>query len=325
MGIEISASPKVGVPILVLFVAGKPFKRGFFCDDESLMYPFRDSTVTSPMLYSYGILIPIIVMTVLEGMRARLHVQETIATSKKLLYKWKVPSSLQVLYMLVGVFLMGAAISQLLTDIAKYTIGRLRPHFFDLCQPVNLKVLCAQPYTYVENFTCGSNATEHQLKEMRLSFMSGHSSFSAYTMMYTALYIHARMPWRNSVAMAARTVIQVALLSLAWYTALSRVSNYKHHWSDVLAGSAEGYLVAIVVVWGIAPLFNPHGGYLITGGSETPIRTTYQTDLPLNLKSRSFHDEPFLLKKSSCESMNRQVMQHQCREAVVSPCYDLGY
>ncbi|XP_075528792.1 putative phosphatidate phosphatase isoform X5 [Dermacentor variabilis] len=237
----------VGVPILVLFVAGKPFKRGFFCDDESLMYPFRDSTVTSPMLYSYGILIPIIVMTVLEGMRARLHVQETIATSKKLLYKWKVPSSLQVLYMLVGVFLMGAAISQLLTDIAKYTIGRLRPHFFDLCQPVNLKVLCAQPYTYVENFTCGSNATEHQLKEMRLSFMSGHSSFSAYTMMYTALYIHARMPWRNSVAMAARTVIQVALLSLAWYTALSRVSNYKHHWSDVLAGSAEGYLVAIVV------------------------------------------------------------------------------
>nr|XP_050023736.1 putative phosphatidate phosphatase isoform X1 [Dermacentor andersoni] len=280
----------VGVPILVLFLVGKPFKRGFFCDDESLRYPFRDSTVTSPMLYSYGILIPIIVMTVLEGMRAMLRVHETIATSKKLLYKWKVPSSLQVLYVLVGVFLMGAAISQLLTDIAKYTIGRLRPHFFDLCQPVNLKVLCAKPYTYVENFTCGSNATEHQLKEMRLSFMSGHSSFSAYTMMYTVLYIHARMPWRNSVAMAARTVVQVALLSLAWYTALSRVSNYKHHWSDVLAGSAEGYLVAIVVVWGIAPLFNPHGGHLITGGSETPIRMTYQTDLPLNLKSRSFHD-----------------------------------
>ncbi|XP_050023738.2 putative phosphatidate phosphatase isoform X2 [Dermacentor andersoni] len=260
----------VGVPILVLFLVGKPFKRGFFCDDESLRYPFRDSTVTSPMLYSYGILIPIIVMTVLEGMRAMLRVHETIATSKKLLYKWKVPSSLQVLYMLVGVFLMGAAISQLLTDIAKYTIGRLRPHFFDLCQPVNLKVLCAKPYTYVENFTCGSNATEHQLKEMRLSFMSGHSSFSAYTMMYTVLYIHARMPWRNSVAMAARTVVQVALLSLAWYTALSRVSNYKHHWSDVLAGSAEGYLVAIVVVWGIAPLFNPHGGHLITGGTVSP-------------------------------------------------------
>lgn len=246
----------VGIPVLVLFLAGKPFKRGFFCDDESLRYPFRDSTVTSPMLYTYGILIPIVT----------------------------------ALYVLVGVFLMGAATSQLLTDIAKYTIGRLRPHFFDLCQPHNLKVLCAKPYAYVENFTCSSNATAHQLKEMRLSFMSGHSSFSAYTMLYTVLYIHARMPWRNSLAVAARTVVQVALLSLAWYTALSRVSDYKHHWSDVLAGAAEGYLVAIVVAWGVAPFFNPHGGHLITGGSETPIRTTYQTDLPLNLKSRRFHD-----------------------------------
>ncbi|KAH6940916.1 hypothetical protein HPB50_010364 [Hyalomma asiaticum] len=277
----------VAIPVLILFLAGKPFKRGFFCDDESLRYPFRDSTVTSPMLYTYGILIPIVVMVVVEGMRAKLHVHETIMTSKKLLLKWKVPPSLQVLYVMIGVFLLGAATSQLLTDIAKYTIGRLRPHFFDLCQPMNLKVLCAKPYAYVENFTCGSNATTHQLKEMRLSFMSGHSSFSAYTMLYTVLYIHARVPWRNSLAVAARTVVQVALLSLAWYTALSRVSDYKHHWSDVLAGSAEGYLVAIVVAWGIAPLFNPKGLVKLTeGGSDTTIRTTYQMDLPPNLKSR---------------------------------------
>ncbi|KAL1443391.1 hypothetical protein MTO96_007478 [Rhipicephalus appendiculatus] len=77
--------------------------------------------------------------------------------------------------------------------------------------------------------------------------MSGHSSFSAYTMLYAVLYIHARLPWRNSLAVAARTVVQVALLSLAWYTALSRISDYKHHWSDVLAGAAQGYLVAIIV------------------------------------------------------------------------------
>lgn len=222
------------------------------------------------MLYTYGILIPVVVMVVVEGMRAKLHVHETIMTSKKLLLKWKVPPSLQVLYVMIGVFLLGAATSQLLTDIAKYTIGRLRPHFFDLCQPMNLKVLCAKPYAYVENFTCGSNATTHQLKEMRLSFMSGHSSFSAYTMLYAVLYIHARVPWRNSLAVAARTVVQVALLSLAWYTALSRVSDYKHHWSDVLAGSAEGYLVAIVVAWGIAPLFNPKGLVKLTEGGTIP-------------------------------------------------------
>ena len=32
-------------------------------------------------------------------------------------------------------YLFGVAISQLLTDICKYNVGRLRPHFLDLCQP----------------------------------------------------------------------------------------------------------------------------------------------------------------------------------------------
>ncbi|XP_077500260.1 putative phosphatidate phosphatase isoform X3 [Amblyomma americanum] len=278
----------VAVPVLVLFLAGRPFKRGFFCGDESLRYPHRSSTVTSAMLYSYGALIPITVMIVLEAVRAKLHVPETIATSKKLLLGRVVPGPLQVLYLLIGVFLLGAATSQLITDIAKYTIGRLRPHFFELCEPRNLSVLCKVPHTYVEKFTCGGNATSHELKEMRLSFMSGHSSFSAYTMLYTVLYIHARMPWRNSVAVAARTVIQVALVSLAWYTALSRISDYKHHWSDVLAGAAQGYLVAIIVAWGIAPLFYPYGRMLAPRGSEASARPTYSTDPPLHLKSRGF-------------------------------------
>ncbi|KAH9383638.1 hypothetical protein HPB48_025331 [Haemaphysalis longicornis] len=199
------------------------------------------------MLYSYGVLVPVFTMTIIEVLRAKLRVPETIATSQKPFLRWMVPVPLQALYIMVGVFCIGAATSQLLTDIAKYTIGRLRPHFFDLCQPRDLQKLCATPYTYVESFMCNSNATEHELKEMRLSFMSGHSSFSSYTMLYTVLYLQARVPWRNSLAVAARTVIQVALLCLAWYTALSRVSDYKHHWSDVLAGAASGYLVAIVV------------------------------------------------------------------------------
>ncbi|XP_077500262.1 putative phosphatidate phosphatase isoform X5 [Amblyomma americanum] len=245
------------------------------------------------MLYSYGALIPITVMIVLEAVRAKLHVPETIATSKKLLLGRVVPGPLQVLYLLIGVFLLGAATSQLITDIAKYTIGRLRPHFFELCEPRNLSVLCKVPHTYVEKFTCGGNATSHELKEMRLSFMSGHSSFSAYTMLYTVLYIHARMPWRNSVAVAARTVIQVALVSLAWYTALSRISDYKHHWSDVLAGAAQGYLVAIIVAWGIAPLFYPYGRMLAPRGSEASARPTYSTDPPLHLK-RASHEEELL-------------------------------
>lgn len=37
-------------------------------------------------------------------------------------------------------YLLGAAMSQCATDTTKYSIGRLRPHFIDVCQPDWTKV-----------------------------------------------------------------------------------------------------------------------------------------------------------------------------------------
>lgn len=56
-------------------------------------------------------------------------------------------------YKAVGTFLFGAAMSQSLTDIAKYSIGRLRPHFLDVCKP-DWKFINCSLGEYVENFTC---------------------------------------------------------------------------------------------------------------------------------------------------------------------------
>ena len=39
------------------------------------------------------------------------------------------------LYKVVGTFLFGACVSQSLTDLAKFTIGRPRPNFMAVCQP----------------------------------------------------------------------------------------------------------------------------------------------------------------------------------------------
>ena len=42
---------------------------------------------------------------------------------------------LVAVYQAVGAVCFGAAVCQLTTDIAKYSLGRLRPHFLDVCKP----------------------------------------------------------------------------------------------------------------------------------------------------------------------------------------------
>ena len=46
--------------------------------------------------------------------------------------EWDVPAWMVGAFRQIGVFGFGAASQQLIVDIAKYSIGRLRPHFFDV-------------------------------------------------------------------------------------------------------------------------------------------------------------------------------------------------
>jgi len=85
-------------------------------------------------------------------------------------------------------FLFGAFASQTLTDISKYSIGRLRPHFIDVCQPnINCKS-DSNLNKYITEYECekaewGQDQID-MIRDARLCFMSGHSSFAAYSMVY---------------------------------------------------------------------------------------------------------------------------------------------
>ncbi|XP_061390409.1 putative phosphatidate phosphatase, partial [Musca vetustissima] len=171
---------------------------------------------------------------------------------------YEIPEWLVQCYKKIGIFGFGAGVCQMTTDIAKYSIGRLRPHFFAVCQPIMPDgTTCADPINqgrYITDFRCaGVGSTERMLKEVSLSFPSGHSSFTFYGMVYLAIYLQCRMTWRGSKLI--RHFLQFVGIMLAWYTALSRVSDYKHHWSDVLGGSLVGAITAIVVTNFISDLF----------------------------------------------------------------------
>jgi phosphatidate phosphatase len=53
----------VGALILVIYFVAGPYKRGFFCNDESIMHPYNPNTVTMTMLVSVGISVPVAVVS----------------------------------------------------------------------------------------------------------------------------------------------------------------------------------------------------------------------------------------------------------------------
>ncbi|KAK6322757.1 hypothetical protein J4Q44_G00075490 [Coregonus suidteri] len=233
----------VGLPLAALKLGQiKPYQRGFFCNDDSISYPFHHSTITSNVLYGLGFTLPICSMVFGECLSVYLKRIKSKSSFSNMY--------VACVYKAIGTFVFGAAMSQSLTDIAKYSIGRLRPHFLDVCKP-DWKLINCTAGTYIEDFTCTGN--ERMANEGRLSFYSGHSSFSMYCMLFLALYIQARL--QAEWARLLRPTLQFFLIAASVYTGLSRVSDYKHHWSDVLVGLIQGVLMATLVVFFVSDFF----------------------------------------------------------------------
>jgi phosphatidate phosphatase len=116
-----------------------------------------------------------------------------------------------------------------------------------------VSILCFIEYnhTYITDYIC-LNASENDpdANLSRVSFPSGHSSFSAYTMFYCAIYVQVK--WGvgrgRSFLRLGKHAVQLILVLLAYFTAISRVMDNKHHWSDVCAGALIGVVSASLTV-----------------------------------------------------------------------------
>uniref|UniRef100_A0A4X1SKZ5 Phospholipid phosphatase 1 n=1 Tax=Sus scrofa TaxID=9823 RepID=A0A4X1SKZ5_PIG len=258
-----SASLVAGLPFAILTSRHTPFQRGLFCNDESIKYPYKEDTIPYPLLG--GIIIPFSIIVMIVG--------ETLSVYFNLLHSNSFIRNnyIATIYKAIGTFLFGAAASQSLTDIAKYSIGRLRPHFLDVCDPDWSKINCSDGY--IENYICRGNA--QKVKEGRLSFYSGHSSFSMYCMLFVALYLQARM--KGDWARLLRPTLQFGLVAVSIYVGLSRVSDYKHHWSDVLTGLIQGALVAIVVAVYVSDFFKERNSPFKERKEEDSHTTLHET------------------------------------------------
>ncbi|MEQ2180624.1 Phospholipid phosphatase 3 [Goodea atripinnis] len=227
-----------GLPFLVIETcAVQPYSRGFYCDDESIRYPAKNGdTISDGVLSAAGILITILSIIIGESYR----IYFLNEGSKSFVGN----PYIAALYKQIGVFIFGCAISQSFTDIAKVSVGRMRPHFIDVCKPDFSTINCS--LGYITEYTC--HGPESKVQEARKSFFSGHASFSMYTMLYLVF----------------------TLIMMSFYTGLSRVSDHKHHPTDVLAGFIQGALVAYCIVFYVSDLFTPKGRR--SAVSQTPVK-----------------------------------------------------
>uniref|UniRef100_A0A0R3S3X8 AcidPPc domain-containing protein n=1 Tax=Elaeophora elaphi TaxID=1147741 RepID=A0A0R3S3X8_9BILA len=274
------------IPLLIFQKWVEPYKRGFYCDDESIRYPYRPSTVSRQMLVVVGLVIPAVLIVTTETFRAL--TWERKCKNEFLYYRCRryvVPRFIVRLYVFFGYFLVGVIFNQLMVNIAKYTIGRHRPHFIAVCKPKHMGIqhiavggsnsnrtlaiirafsksgalkgfeTCPiNSHEYITDFEC-TGTDKYLIHESMLSFYSGHSAFSFYAAWYTALYLQARL-YRPLFSRLLLPVIQFALFGGAAFVAYTRVSNYKHHWSDVLVGSLFGSAIGILMAVFVAEVFS---------------------------------------------------------------------
>lgn len=248
----------VGLDVICLFVASIPFfacelkavspyERGFFCGDSSITYPYvLKEAIPDSLLIAGGIIITGLTIALGECYRVRFRGVHSRAFVRN--------CYVSCLYKELGSFMFGCCVGMSLTNMAKLSVGRLRPNFLSVCNITYASINCT-PGQYVSRVKC--NASEPKLVvEARKSFFSGHASFAMYTMLYLAFYLQARLSWRG--ARLLRPLLQFLLIMIAIYTGLSRISDYRHHPTDVLTGFIQGGLTAYWVAFYISSMFKPH-------------------------------------------------------------------
>uniref|UniRef100_A0A4W6E1I9 Phospholipid phosphatase 2 n=1 Tax=Lates calcarifer TaxID=8187 RepID=A0A4W6E1I9_LATCA len=128
-----------------------------------------------------------------------------------------------------------------------------RPHFICLqcvsALPSAILTLMFSPYQ--RGIYCDDESISYPYRRDTIS----HGTMAAVTITCSIviLYVQARMQgkWTRLV----RPTIQFFLIAFAVYVGYTRVSDYKHHWSDVLVGLLQGALIAVLNVRYVSDFF----------------------------------------------------------------------
>lgn len=86
--------------------------------------------------------------------------------------------------------MIGMCFEYVTCEATKLAVGRLRPHFIDVCKPNIGYLTCNNPYVYITNYTCTSSFSEYLKKEAHVSFYSGHTATTMHVVAYCVVSLY---------------------------------------------------------------------------------------------------------------------------------------
>lgn len=171
---------------------------------------------------------------------------------------WGVEGSGDAAWQMTMINLQSFAFSSLVTGGLKRIVDRERP----------VATECRQDPAYDDD--CG-NADSHH------SFPSGHASLSFTAAVLTCMH-HLEL---DILGTAGDTITCTAAMTMASFTAMSRMASDKHYASDVIAGAAIGGVSGALMPWllyyrfDVLPTVSEHS-FVVPLANENELGLSYQ-------------------------------------------------
>ncbi len=144
------------------------------CDQTDILLPYRRDTITTLEMIIFGFLFPTFFIILIELINSKA-LNNRCSNQKKINDKKRVSKFREYVLHAFTLFLLGMFVTVVITEVVKRWVGRLRPHFLDVCKPRFDNINCynntANGYISNSIYTGGKFCTGdyRKIKEARLS------------------------------------------------------------------------------------------------------------------------------------------------------------
>ncbi|EYC02533.1 hypothetical protein Y032_0099g3169 [Ancylostoma ceylanicum] len=230
MVLDIVITLTISIVLFYMFAgyAVSPYERPIPCNDDSIKQPFKQNTVRMKHLLAVALGTPFFIICFVEAL-----VYRNSEGPNKLANYFVTSTLLYLKYELTF------ALCVFLMEYLKCTVGRLRPHFLEACQPDWSRMDCTGRDSIPASETYCMNPDVHRVRTARTSFPSGHTAAAFHVLLFLGLYL-TRMARITGIPSIYKTRNVLLVIFSIWtaFTAITRVTDYWHYPTDVLGGIA---------------------------------------------------------------------------------------